>query len=84
MKYSNGILVFLFLLSFVTLSTGQKIALVDIAYVLDNMRFPLPTDQPKLAPEHRHKEEKEEDSWDEIKEDFLVGRSSMADDSDLW
>ena len=37
MKYSIGILICFLSLSFSTISSGQKIALVDIAYVLDNM-----------------------------------------------
>ncbi|MCB0685211.1 MAG: OmpH family outer membrane protein [Saprospiraceae bacterium] len=37
MKYSIGILIGFFLLGLTTISNAQKIALVDIAYVLDNM-----------------------------------------------
>lgn len=37
MKYSIGILLCFFVLTFTTPSKAQKIALVDIAYVLDNM-----------------------------------------------
>lgn len=37
MKYSIGILIILLALGFTTLTTAQKIALVDVAYVLDNM-----------------------------------------------
>lgn len=37
MKYSIGIVICFFVLGYSTLATGQKIALVDIAYVLDNM-----------------------------------------------
>ena len=37
MKYSIGILICFFVLGLTPMSKGQKIALVDIAYVLDNM-----------------------------------------------
>lgn len=37
MKYSIGILIILLAMGFTTLTTAQKIALVDVAYVLDNM-----------------------------------------------
>jgi hypothetical protein len=54
-----------------------------LAYLLDFMVFPKPTDPPKLSAVHNSREEKEEAEWEGIKEDHKIGERKF-DDIDLY